>query len=103
MPMLITATPCACGGISRSATLVGWSVMPNIPGIEKPWMSASITPTRRPSAAMAAARFAVTVDLPTPPLPEETRSEEHTSELQSRFDLVCRLLLEKKKDKMHRE
>src|SRR5699024_2468626 len=26
------------------------------------------------------------------------RSEEHTSELQSRFDLVCRLLLEKKKN-----
>src|SRR5438874_6257636 len=29
-----------------------------------------------------------------------TRSEEHTSELQSRRDLVCRLLLEKKKNKM---
>src|SRR3989442_11263873 len=28
-----------------------------------------------------------------------TRSEEHTSELQSRPHLVCRLLLEKKKDK----
>src|SRR5699024_3436648 len=28
-----------------------------------------------------------------------SRSEEHTSELQSRFDLVCRLLLEKKKEK----
>src|SRR5699024_11883794 len=27
---------------------------------------------------------------------KEYRSEEHTSELQSRFDLVCRLLLEKK-------
>src|SRR5699024_12089269 len=27
----------------------------------------------------------------------QRRSEEHTSELQSRFDLVCRLLLEKKK------
>src|SRR5699024_11243580 len=27
------------------------------------------------------------------------RSEEHTSELQSRFDLVCRLLLEKKKNR----
>src|SRR5207249_10261175 len=26
----------------------------------------------------------------------KVRSEEHTSELQSRFDLVCRLLLEKK-------
>src|SRR5699024_11375116 len=30
-----------------------------------------------------------------------TRSEEHTSELQSRFDLVCRLLLEKKKTSMY--
>src|SRR5207249_9541481 len=29
--------------------------------------------------------------------PQPRRSEEHTSELQSRFDLVCRLLLEKKK------
>src|SRR2546422_4899223 len=32
--------------------------------------------------------------LPRPPRP---RSEEHTSELQSRLHLVCRLLLEKKK------
>src|SRR2546421_4861103 len=31
--------------------------------------------------------------------PGELRSEEHTSELQSRSDLVCRLLLEKKKKK----
>src|SRR5437868_9079855 len=30
------------------------------------------------------------------------RSEEHTSELQSRFDLVCRLLLEKKNRSYHR-
>src|SRR5438067_7083239 len=30
---------------------------------------------------------------------EIVRSEEHTSELQSRFDLVCRLLLEKKKSR----
>src|SRR5207247_10580624 len=29
---------------------------------------------------------------------DRSRSEEHTSELQSRVDLVCRLLLEKKKD-----
>src|SRR2546422_4986089 len=29
--------------------------------------------------------------------PNDTRSEEHTSELQSRLHLVCRLLLEKKK------
>src|SRR5699024_12662031 len=32
----------------------------------------------------------------------QARSEEHTSELQSRFDLVCRLLLEKKNSKKTR-
>src|SRR5699024_11944437 len=36
------------------------------------------------------AETGITVDV-------QWRSEEHTSELQSRFDLVCRLLLEKKK------
>src|SRR3712207_8367692 len=34
-----------------------------------------------------------------PPVVNQWRSEEHTSELQSRQYLVCRLLLEKKKDK----
>src|SRR5687768_17842123 len=33
------------------------------------------------------------------PNPDPMSSEEHTSELQSRLHLVCRLLLEKKKDK----
>src|SRR2546429_3494370 len=47
--------------------------------------------------------------MPVPPLvwgisqtPHSARSEEHTSELQSRLHLVCRLLLEKKKNKSHR-
>src|SRR2546421_5397618 len=35
--------------------------------------------------------------------PPDRRSEEHTSELQSRSDLVCRLLLEKKKKKEQKE
>src|SRR2546421_873069 len=35
-----------------------------------------------------------------PQTPLAHRSEEHTSELQSRSDLVCRLLLEKKKKKI---
>src|SRR2546429_7375071 len=34
-------------------------------------------------------------------LDQKARSEEHTSELQSRLHLVCRLLLEKKKKKTH--
>src|SRR3989449_4445215 len=33
-------------------------------------------------------------------VPDVVRSEEHTSELQSRLHLVCRLLLEKKKKNM---
>src|SRR5699024_12437345 len=39
----------------------------------------------------------VLVSVPLLGLTTFARSEEHTSELQSRFDLVCRLLLEKKK------
>src|SRR5687768_17927249 len=35
--------------------------------------------------------------------PMKGRSEEHTSELQSRLHLVCRLLLEKKKKKKHKQ
>src|SRR5437868_12537027 len=48
----------------------------------------------------ARSRVAVAVIAPSPLV----RSEEHTSELQSRFDLVCRLLLEKKKkhDRLYR-
>src|SRR5207253_9644928 len=44
-------------------------------------------------------------DLPDEPSGEvwDARSEEHTSELQSRGHLVCRLLLEKKKDRRTRE
>src|SRR4051812_49440561 len=42
--------------------------------------------------------LAVVVDAAVHPFPEgENRSEEHTSELQSHVNLVCRLLLEKKK------
>src|SRR5437773_10763745 len=34
-----------------------------------------------------------------PHSPKQTRSEEHTSELQSHHDIVCRLLLEKKRSR----
>src|SRR2546430_9178595 len=39
--------------------------------------------------------------LPAPVLLPRRRSEEHTSELQSQSNLVCRLLLEKKKQLAH--
>src|SRR2546422_1727024 len=38
-----------------------------------------------------------------PRSPDTRRSEEHTSELQSRLHLVCRLLLEKKKKKKNND
>ena len=47
---------------------------PSMRGTLKPQMSASSTPTRRPRAASAAARFTVTELLPTPPLPLDTAS-----------------------------
>src|SRR5207249_5324849 len=55
--------------------------------IRRPKMSAPAATSSRASSGVAASGSA------TP----ELRSEEHTSELQSRFELVCRLLLEKKK------
>src|SRR3712207_9435026 len=45
-----------------------------------------------------AARSPPPLELRGAPEPEPERSEEHTSELQSRQYLVCRLLLEKKKN-----
>src|SRR5690625_6987349 len=69
---------------------------------------------RRPSPTIALTARASTTPVPScghsgtsgsssrtslSPTREITRSEEHTSELQSRGHLVCRLLLEKKKQK----
>src|SRR2546422_5397052 len=47
----------------------------------------TVCPISRPASFLATSR----------------RSEEHTSELQSRLHLVCRLLLEKKKDELEQE
>src|SRR5437868_10153999 len=49
------------------------------------------------SAQQVEARVKQVLDSPPGIVDQLRRSEEHTSELQSRFDLVCRLLLEKKK------
>ncbi len=70
IPMEMTLTLWATGGRIMSFTCVGLEpAMPSRPGIEKPKTSASTMPTRRPRAASATPRLAVSVDLPTPPLP----------------------------------
>ena len=71
-PMEITFTPCASSGRIMSLNPTGLPVTPSMRGTLKPQTSASRTPTLCPSAASATARFTVTLDLPTPPLPEAT-------------------------------
>ena len=57
----------------KPSSLAPWhSVTPKAVGAEGPVMSASSTPTRLPFRAMATASIEVTVDLPTPPLPDTT-------------------------------
>src|SRR2546422_4734187 len=58
------------------------------------WNSYSKSETARMPRTMQSARSRVTRSIKSP---SNARSEEHTSELQSRLHLVCRLLLEKKK------
>src|SRR5437588_4950176 len=65
----------------------------------------TLFPTRRSSDLGVGGTHATRVTL-RPATPEDCRqvwrSEEHTSELQSHSDLVCRLLLEKKKSRQDR-
>src|SRR5438309_11952808 len=61
------------------------------------WPGTCTTWPIRPRSTSRAARPVGRSRRPRPP--SATRSEEHTSELQSQFHLVCRLLLEKKKKK----
>src|SRR2546429_5040098 len=60
------------------------------------WFSAGV-----PAPARSASVFFTTLYLP-PAASTARRSEEHTSELQSRLHLVCRLLLEKKNKQRER-
>src|SRR5260221_5455478 len=62
--------------------------------ISRPCSQAAVLPLNTAPAG-AAARAAVSSRR----VAGSPRSEEHTSELQSHSDLVCRLLLEKKKEK----
>src|SRR3712207_7256269 len=64
-------------------------------------MTSVLTPVRRLSSPMCSSAGDITTGYPpAADLGQNLRSEEHTSELQSRQYLVCRLLLEKKKNKI---
>src|SRR5204863_1929173 len=78
-----TPPPSAPGTGATTARLARWHPLPNR---APPWSCRR----RRAAPPPTARRWCA------------TRSEEHTSELQSRRDLVCRLLLEKKKHRNKR-
>src|SRR2546428_9204437 len=61
---------------------------------ETAWTGATVALAAAVELALASGALA---GWPAPAQAASRRSEEHTSELQSRSDLVCRLLLEKKK------
>src|SRR5688572_9732930 len=96
---IVAFVPCACSSPSVSAEDGLWT------GAETCWTSsdASLVPglgnrtvwsrvlSSRSASAFNAARHSR--------FPPWFRSEEHTSELQSQSNLVCRLLLEKKKNR----
>src|SRR6266496_5017788 len=82
------------GGIKRVAQLTG--VHPDTVGRGARELEQGIEPDGRVRRAGAGRPQAVEVDAGLVPALRR-RSEEHTSELQSRRELVCRLLLEKKK------
>src|SRR5215813_8846409 len=68
-------------------------------GVSAPYVTDLEAGRRHPSPEILA-RIAEELTLPQAELEAlDTRSEEHTSELQSRPHLVCRLLLEKNKNK----
>src|SRR5699024_12180657 len=77
---------------------VGSSILKigNASGCASGQMVSPILISSNPETATTSPAFASLISTRCNPI-NPNRSEEHTSELQSRFDLVCRLLLEKKK------
>src|SRR5690242_21473714 len=94
-------------GVSDDATIVAdlqyelFSVVDTLPPTTHLAVTASPSFRRSftsPSGVVVASAVDVS-PFPRTYTPPPTRSEEHTSELQSHVNLVCRLLLEKKKKK----
>src|SRR5690606_39376880 len=99
----IDAVVIRCDVVVANAPVVAEAVDASATEVVRTETQRDATPVVRPSAEHACAppverlarchRVRLTVDLPAA---DASRSEEHTSELQSRENLVCRLLLEKK-------
>src|SRR5687768_18355482 len=74
-----------------------WRVRALLPLLLRVWLMRVRSPRALPSTVRRTRTRSRVASRPV--LSRSARSEEHTSELQSRLHLVCRLLLEKKKKK----
>src|SRR5690349_22105106 len=87
----------------RSTLFPYTTLFRSISSIMPPEAAGTFTTEIRPAVVVFAALLSIGTGLIFGMFPAlhstRNRSEEHTSELQSRRDLVCRLLLEKKKKK----
>ena len=88
-PMDISFKSCLTGGTIILSTSTGFWWMPSTWGMECPYTSASSTPTCLPLCANAMARLAVSVDLPTPPLPLQTARTRVDASRERPFDRSC--------------
>src|SRR5207302_9061682 len=82
-----------CAGATRNMTRLGGIVRPPHSRSRRGYFA-----WKRSTSARRSGPSARNSALPSTVTPRSSRSEEHTSEFQSRFDLVCRLLLEKKNE-----
>src|SRR2546430_11149475 len=73
--------------------------VPVVPDVYSQKATSSLVVSAGSSSSDSAVTSSANPTCPGPGRPATTRSEEHTSELQSQSNLVCRLLLEKKKKK----
>src|SRR2546429_5160385 len=83
----------AATAIATAASLIGLTSATAAPAAAP---GAAVTFTSQPATAQLVAHYTVSPTAGANVAPASARSEEHTSELQSRLHLVCRLLLENK-------
>src|SRR5687768_17810792 len=92
-----TNSPLAAVGTGASSASAGHAPTSAWYNSHSSFLSGAISPPIQPRAESLMADQRLRKLRHSPANSEMTRSEEHTSELQSRLHLVCRLLLEKKK------
>src|SRR5438034_6805956 len=86
-----------CTAKKTASSNIPASLLPMLVFDERPQALGRVVPLRRDLVDVPLGSLqAFAVQVPDPLTPPAGRSEEHTSELQSHSDLVCRLLLEKK-------